>query len=593
MNDFLEYLKDLEQGGSPVTPDELAPEPTEPTTATGTIYDERKDPEVRREALANREAQMQLREAKRGDMIAAYANNTDNPTFKGFMASEWAHPGTTEATFKKDLTWLEGHGYIGGDKQFSTLGKGYATGGEVKAAKGSKQAGPYERPEVYEEGEYAKQALDLTTKYGNASVKGTAEETFQEIHNMCKNTILRKTDKRHVIVYGDPGIGKTYEVMETCKRYMPQSPTKAGYVYEAGDIGSSMSTLVPFFYKHSQNKVIVLDDNDKMIMKGLSQDIMNIMKGLLDPKSATEKPITVRANMLKIFQARLDDLDEGDELQEGVLFEIDTEALRENRFRLSIDGEPVVDKMISLQESHDLQNRIRPLREDERTYSNIHAKSTRYLREATNKELLDDLLGQEEPDEYEGMEEDDIKAMKSMKASGATEQGDENATFPRRFLFNSSVIFVSNLEMNDINSAVLDRVEAVEVKLTLDQFLERLGKIYGGLARIGEGSQASPQVRDWAKKCVYTVIGIAIESWKANKPVFGKPIEINRKLTFRMFDEFVSAWERYAMDRAERVDGRELDVGDKAYMNKLSNDLVPEIIRRKVIPFLATPLRSN
>jgi len=616
MNDFLKYLKDLEQGKTDVTPDELAPEP-DPVSIVGTEYDETKDPEIKREASLNKEIRLQeavrLYEEKRGERISRYLATTDNPSYDGYMNSEFSKPEDTEKGYNSDVRYFQKQGmnFRKGDKFGASGGKGYQDeAGTHKTAAQKKQAksGPYEadRPENYElSGEYAKHVSALSQQYGTVNIRGSADEMFQDVFNIVKNIITRKTDKKHGLIYGDPGVGKTFEVTETCNRYMSQSPTKAQYVYEAGDIGTSMSTLVPFFYKHSQNKLIVLDDNDKMIMKGLSQDIMNIMKGLLDPMAATKKPVSVRANMLDVFAKRLADLEEGDDddipglVREGVMFEIDAEALKENYFRLKINDELVVDKLIPLQEAQELQNQLIPLRE-EKKYVNPYAKDIRHIREATNKERLEDIFNQdnligsdEDEDEFTGMSKQDRAEIEQMRAVKATEQGQDGKSFPRRFMFNSSVIFVSNLELDDINTAVLDRVEAVEVKLSLDQFLERLGKIYGNLAKIGLGSQVDPKIRKWSRECVFTVIGIVIEAWKANVPVFGSPIEINRKLTFRMFDEFVSAWERYAMDRCERVYGKELDVNDKALTDKLSKDLIPEIIRRKVIPFMRTIVKAN
>jgi hypothetical protein len=391
----------------------------------------------------------------------------------------------------------------------------------------------------------------------------------------------------------------TYEVMEVCNRFVKDSPTKAKYVYEAGDIGSSMSSLVPFFYKHSKNKIIVLDDNDKMIMANLSQDIMNIVKALLDPKAAETKPVTVRANMLKIFQARLEDLEEGDELNEsGHWVEIDKEALKEGECVISVDDNIVVNHAIPLREAQKLSNMIRD--EEEKPSrkrlleSDLTTDDLRSLHEAeqkSNKEFLSDLIGSDdEEEEYNGMTAEDVQAIKSMKASGATEQGEEGQSFPRRFLFDSSVIFISNLEQDQLNVAVLDRVESIAIKLSLDQFLQRLGKIYGGLCQGAKYSDVPQDLRDWAKKCVYTALGATIEAWKSRQVLWKTPVEINRKLTFRMFEEFVVAWLRYAYDRSERVDGR--DLNDKSYRDKLSKELLSEIIRRKMIPVLRSRTKT-
>lgn len=588
MNDFIEYLDDLEHRQTNVGPNELAPESNNVVT-DDIIYDERKDPEIIQEAIKLQEARQAL-----ADRLAAYLQTTDSPTYENFMESDYSLEKDNQKAYEHNLNFLIKNGKVNPNASFNTRNStSYDKVSKIRPE--INKYNPYERPENYElSGKYADATQDLIDNYGQANIKGSAQEMFHDIYSATRSIILRTSDKKHLVVAGDPGVGKTHTVTETCKKFIKQSPTKANYIYEAGDIGSSMSALVPFFYKHSQNCVIVLDDNDKMVMNGLSQDIMNIMKALLDPKAADEKPVTVRANMLDIFAARLGDLDDDNEpiagapIKENHLFELDEDALREGRVILSIDGEPVIDKLISLRETHELQNQLKPLREKQERYINPFAKDLRSLREASNKEMLDDMFNEDDDgDEEEMLERDAIRTQ-----GGPKDDEEKKSSFPRRWYFNSSVIFISNLEMVELNTAVLDRVEAVEVKLTLDQFLEHLSNIYGGLGKIGIGTRIDPVIREWSKKCVYTLIGIAIEAWKANKPVFGKPIEINRKLTFRMFDEFVSAWERYAMDHAEEK-GETLNVKNTKMLDELSISLIPEMMRRKVIPFLATKVRSS
>jgi hypothetical protein len=604
---FLDLVKDMEKKvdvGDAI--EQLAPNPEENATMDGVEYDEEDDPEIERIVESERNKWdnfgTHLVESIASDE-SAYIASTEHPTYKGFMSSEWGNSKVDEARWDRDSAYILKRTKAGSGQMIANVvkgakGKSYAEGGAVKTKNGP--VGPYEtdRGNFDDADEDPSKALaGLSGQYAEASIKGDAEEMFIDMQNIVKNIILGRSDKRHAIIYGDPGIGKTFEVTAICEKYISQSPTGAKYVYEGGDIGTSMSTLVPFFYKHSQNKVIVLDDNDKMIMANLDQSIMNIMKGLLDPKAAETKPITVRANMLKIFQARLEDLEENDEVagmakKESHVFEIDAERLREGVCRITIDGEDVVNEHISLQESQDLINMIRPERklvEKKTQKPYVAALSAEQLYEASNKEFLDDIIGGDsgdDDDEYEGLSAADIKAMKAMKKSGATEQadGDGATTFPRRFLFNSSVIIISNLDLDEINAAVLDRAESIEIKLTLDQYLQRLGNIYGGLCKGSKYSNISQDLRDWAKKCVYTALGIIIEAWKKNVVLWRSPVEINRKFTFRMFDEFVTAWIRYALDRSERVDGK--DLSDKKYRDKLSQELLPEVIRRKMLPWM-------
>ena len=51
------------------------------------------------------------------------------------------------------------------------------------------------------------------------------------------------------------------------------------------------------------------------------------------------------------------------------------------------------------------------------------------------------------------------------------------------FIFNSSVIFISNLKLKDISPAVADRCECCEISLSLPQFMERLETVIGGLCK--------------------------------------------------------------------------------------------------------------
>jgi len=600
MSDFLDYAEDLINDNTDVTPDELAPK-LGSQMACGSTYDEVKDPEIKESFDDTR---LRLFEASMSQSIEDYIVSDPNPTYKGYMKSPFANSKVTPEKFKKDLVYFTNRGVAFGSsvRISSTGGEGYKdTAGAVNRDKDQekkRKPGPYEedRDENYTEGEYASQASAMSSKYATQSLLPTADEIFQDVFNVVRNIVSGDSDIRHAIIYGDPGIGKTYEVTETCKRYMPKS--RFNYVYERGATGSVFTSLVPFLYKHSQDYVIVLDDNDKMIMKGGDQEIMTFMKGILDPE-AHKVPVSVKSHMLRKFQQGYEGLQAEEQEEEdrkiaakrkkkeGVEIEINTEALREGRLVINVDNEPIIDKYITLSEAEEWNSKIIPLREveppkrkDSRFYRN------NYLREAEKESLADylnDLVGDE--DQQRKKKKDDDDDMQFI-------ENEDGEKFPRKFTFNSSVIFVSNLSMNQIDTALIDRASGVEVKLKLPQFLERLGKIYGGLAKIREGSSVDPKIREWSKKCVYTVIGILIELWQSRKPMFGGPIEINRKMTFRMFNDFVMAWEMYAKDMCERVYGEELSMSNKGLIDKLSKDLVDVVIKRKCIPWLKTPVKD-
>ena len=246
----------------------------------------------------------------------------------------------------------------------------------------------------------------------------------------------------------------TYTVTETVNKYISNSGKK--YHYECGELGDAITTVAPWFYKYSQNYVIVLDDNDKMLRKG--SGVANFMKGVLDPE-ALHKPVSVSPNR-RTLNAMNNTLEN---LSESYKIEFDKDALNENKLVVKRDGQIVINENIDPVEAYTFKGM---LRENE-------------------------------------------------------EEAEKTGGMPREFIFNSSVIFVSNLELYEIDSAVVDRVESLEVKLTLEQFMDRLKSAFGGLCKAREYSNLPKWFRDWGKQCVYTALGIIIEAYEKGRPAEG------------------------------------------------------------------------
>lgn len=313
----------------------------------------------------------------------------------------------------------------------------------------------------------------------------------------------------------------TYTVTETVNKYISNSGKK--YHYECGELGDAITTVAPWFYKYSQNYVIVLDDNDKMLRKG--SGVANFMKGVLDPE-ALHKPVSVSPNR-RTLNAMNNTLEN---LSESYKIEFDKDALNENKLVVKRDGQIVINENIDPVEAYTFKGMLRET--------------------------------EEEVEKTGGM--------------------------PREFIFNSSVIFVSNLELYEIDSAVVDRVESLEVKLTLEQFMDRLKSAFGGLCKAREYSNLPKWFRDWGKQCVYTALGIIIEAYEKGISVFGNKVVVNRKLTFRMFEEFVAFWCRNAIALAEE---EKLYLSSKPEykdnLNIASQRLMKVFAIKKALPWLA------
>jgi len=572
MSDLLDYVKRIENNEETgVGLDDFAPLPG------ASDYDENKDPEMQDLIESLQEARM-----SRPQAIEAYLSSTEEPTYKDFMKSQFAHPKMTADQFAKDVAYLRkrGVGVGTGVRLKSTGGTGYADeAGAIHRKDPKKRPGPYdeEKPEVYEGGEYAKKVASLTQQFGTASLDLTSKEIFDEITSTVKSIIGKDPlpKRRHIIIYGDPGIGKTYEVTKACKEHK-HSKYKFVEIMGSG-LNDTIKAVVPFMFINSQDCVILLDDCDKMLKQEAREEVLLFLKGIM-AEDADERPTSYPVH-------RKDEMEREVEKrrgaiaskQEGCTISIDLPALKENKFILKIDNEIIIDKHISLREAQEWQNKIRPLKREETKYENIYSRSLRDFKRLdegnTVKDFLNDYGADPNKDKKDSRrdDEDDNDIIES------------DGSMPESFTFNSSIIFVSNLEMEHINSALLTRVSAKGVKLSMLQFLDRLGAIYGGLAKGG-----NPEIREWSKKCVFTLIGILIEAWRANVPIFGSPVEINRKLTFRMFNEFVDDWERYADDECRNTFKKDLDPRNKDFLDKLSEHLIPIMLKRKCIPWLKT-----
>jgi hypothetical protein len=228
MEDFLDYIKDLEQGDTGgVSIDELAPE-SDGKTESGITYDPAKDPEYMVEAQADQARRLQeqrLKEAKRGERIAQWSRTLENPsnaTFEDFMESGFSQSNDSEKGFNSDVAYLRKNNMFGSDGKAFGLegGTAYDAKGESRrktdrvASNRKEVRGPYDDEIESGDEEFSgdpawdDMATSLSAKYGEASPKADAESIFRNVARTVRDIILKATDKRHAIIFGDPGVGK-------------------------------------------------------------------------------------------------------------------------------------------------------------------------------------------------------------------------------------------------------------------------------------------------------------------------------------------------------------------------------------------------
>lgn len=102
--------------------------------------------------------------------------------------------------------------------------------------------------------------------------------------------------KRHMMICGSPGVGKTFSVKEAVLQAVNEGiDFKTQYV--RGTIGKSISNVMAFLYRFRQGYLIIFDDCDDF----LDSDLGNVMKGVfeLDAPSTNTGSVDVRKRAAK------------------------------------------------------------------------------------------------------------------------------------------------------------------------------------------------------------------------------------------------------------------------------------------------------
>jgi hypothetical protein len=377
----------------------------------------------------------------------------------------------------------------------------------------------------------------------------SAKDIFDEMNAYVESIMQKRSTKPHLIIAGAPGVGKTTEIENKAKDYL-----LPGWelISESGTLGNSLTALVPFMYKYSQNKIIILDDINTIFRTNYRDPVLNFMMAILDKKAATTKPVKIDRSQINRYNKQL----------ESINIEIDRPKLKEGILCIRADGETVYNEYISLNESRQLYEIVKP--------EEIKFKPNKFgfLKESNFDDLFDDFLN------------DDSEEIK-------TEEKEFDPTnVPEHFTFNSRVIMITNVKMQDINQAFRDRCLVFFIELSVDQYLERLETVLPKI--LNDDLDVSSEILKWAKDFTYSALSSTLKAfkyeyaipYKSNGKKLAMPVEINRDLTFRLFEELVQKWIVFATKKLGA------DIKNKATRDEMSKKLLKSFVILYVIPFL-------
>ena len=376
-------------------------------------------------------------------------------------------------------------------------------------------------------------AIDRSIKTASAdggSIEERVNIKFKRMNNLVRNLCRGRSGKRNVILAGSPGIGKTYTVKQVVSEYYPictQNEKAVGqgeYSFNSGDIGTSISDVILFFFTHRHDNLIVLDDCDNFLSKKTANPkIANMLKALLN--SNPDKMELPDGRIKYVTYATVPSeivnrLNKRNGIKEATNISIDMDTLLEEKtIDIYVNDEFVTSSgRLNESEFKSFVNRLHEASDDD-------------------DEWDDEDFDDDEHRDDEGM----------LSQRGAVE------AIPSVFEFSAPLLIISNLDEADINDAVVTRCEVYQLNITPEEFLIRAGQIVDNL-EFGEDSSFTEEEKRFAKKMALGGLKLAIDSEKKKIPLIpdSGPVKINKYLNFRciidLAGSFLAACDEFVLD---------------------------------------------
>ena len=369
-----------------------------------------------------------------------------------------------------------------------------------------------------------------TTSADGGSVEERVNIKFKRMNNLVRNLCRGRSGKRNVILAGSPGIGKTYTVKQVVSEYYPictkneKAVGEGEYSFNSGDIGTSISDVILFFFTHRHDNLIVLDDCDNFLSKKTANPkIANMLKALLN--SNPDKMELPDGRIKYVTYATVPSeivnrLNKRNGIKEATNISIDMDTLLE---------EKTIDIYVN----------------DE------FVTSSGRLNESEFKSFVNRL--HEASDDDDDWDDEDFDDDEHRDDEGMLSQRGAVEAIPSVFEFSAPLLIISNLDEADINDAVVTRCEVYQLNITPEEFLIRAGQIVDNL-EFGEDSSFTEEEKRFAKKMALGGLKLAIDSEKKKIPLIpdSGPVKINKYLNFRciidLAGSFLAACDEFVLD---------------------------------------------
>lgn len=409
-----------------------------------------------------------------------------------------------------------------------------------------------------------------------ASVEESVADKYYDIFETVKGIVSAQSINNHAFICGDAGVGKTTTVndavKEGLKRWKPnrRHSIKPTVVQESGSIGATPTPLLLFFYKNRHEKIIVLDDCDDFIIS-TRQDVQNFLKNITD---VSRKPVSVSSTILSNANSILQK--EQASLQQESVFEVKTDRLAEGYCTVVINDNPLefpvsfkeavqlgatfgYDKSVEVNKPKKLMNRfgefgnIQAIREAQELNNKADELESEISKAMENNEFAD--IQDSNPGEFASLEDEVMEYV-----------------IQNKWIFDSSIVFVSNLSINQLDSAVRSRCDWSEIRLTMPEYLCRAEQILPKM-KLGLDSSNATEVINW---CKFESFAIFKKLMLGSQKYSNWALNVKASLDFRLIYKITNRFLRRVNSYCEEND---IDPTDSSRWPEIEKNIRMKFIR--------------
>jgi hypothetical protein len=331
--------------------------------------------------------------------------------------------------------------------------------------------------------------------------------------------------------------------------------TKKGWAIKAtyGSIGNSLTSLAVFLFNHRQNYVLIMDDADGFLLSGNAQ-VQNILKAALE-----QHPVTFPNTVLDRLNRERGAIEAQNEstIEKSVIDKIQllNGFINRKRLREEIEG-------YGYESEDDREEEDR----EESDYSYNYKINTKPSNENISSNVSTERNNDTKDDDNDDENKEELDKFLALKSGG----------IPDSFLFESKMIFISNLRFSQLNEAVLSRMDNYEIVLTPEEFLYRVKSVLPAIVVKGDFTD---EEKEWAKQKSLGLLGLAIEAQEKDKMLFGGSVAIQKsQLQFRLIPTLTTKLLNYVNKEMDS-----LRINDK---NEAFKSVLPDYVRFVLLPRL-------